>query len=162
LFDHNYPQTPNAIALLQSGLTYLKKEAELRNTNWEDFIQQINSDEWSVVGRGGEFKAIVNTRNDSCSCIAKNYCWHKAIVACFIKGTFPQFDHKTTSIVTSRIHEKQLYELFVIIDGKRISVKNFKRELNYWEPMIRKTANKAQLAFEPETTESRRLLYGRI
>lgn len=162
MFDHNYPVTQNSIALLQSGLTYLKKEAENRNCNWEDFVKQINTNEWSVMGRGGEFQAIVNTQHDTCSCIAKNYCWHKAIVACFIKGTFPHFDHNTTAIVSSKIQEKTLYELFVIVDGSQISVKSFKRELEYWKPIVKKTANKSQLIFRPETEETKKLLYGSI
>jgi hypothetical protein len=162
LFDHNYPSTPNSIALLQSGLTYLKKEAEVRNCNWEEFVQQIDNNQWSVMGRGGEFKAIVNTQHDTCTCVAKNYCWHKAIVACFIRGSFPHFDYQTTAIVSSKIKDKILYELFIIVDGNQVSVKNFKRELEYWKPIIKKTANRTQLVLKPETQEGKKLLYGPI
>lgn len=162
MFDHNYPTSQRAIAILQSGLTYLKKEAEIRNCNWLDFITQLNENQWSVMGRGGEFYAIVDTQYDTCNCLSQGYCWHKAIVACLLKGTLPAFDHETTSIVTSKIREEQLYELFIIFDGHPVSVKNFKRPLDYWKPMIKKTLNKSQLLLRPETKEAKELLHEHI
>jgi hypothetical protein len=159
MFEHNYPKSLNAISALQSGLTFLKKEAEYRDCHWQDLVQRINDYEYSVLAKGGEFKAIVNIKEDTCSCVSREYCWHKAIVACIISGQFPEFNAETTRIVTSKIKETKLYELFVIFDGKPISVKGFQRELVYWKPIIKKTANKSQLILLPQTKEAMELLH---
>lgn len=153
----NYPVSNMAKARLQAGLTYLIKYAEENGGSWKNYVTSYNNMVFSVLSKGGRFTATVNLARNACNCKAPDGCWHKSLVACYLKGEFPEFTQEINALALNLVPTVELYKLYKQVDGQRVDAKGFARPLSYWKTVI-KTIDADVLWFEPDTENGRELI----